>query len=104
MLSKRDVENVFKRTENGADWQYWRDSGTMNCWLTSDGEWLIQASHEANRVAICDLSDRGFDAAAGEYSDDRHAVKLVAVASKDPQKAYDYLHDKQVTKVSASVE
>lgn len=97
MLTKKDVENILSRADADTEWQYWRNSGSIYCWLTRDREWLLQVSHERNMAAICDIQEDGYEVAGGEYTDDRAAVKFVALAAEAPQTAYDHLYEQDVT-------
>lgn len=101
MLSKRDVENILERVEEGEEWTFWRDSGTFNCWMSADG-WVLQISHTNNQVAITNLRDGGWDTCAGEYTDDRQAIHLVTLAAADVERAYNYLRGKDTTTFSAN--
>jgi hypothetical protein len=55
MLSQKDVENVLNRVDDDEEWEYWRDSGRLNCWFLDDGDWLLQVSHTENTLAIIRL-------------------------------------------------
>jgi hypothetical protein len=99
MLSKLDVENVFDRIddEDSETWEYWRDSGNINCWRSSDLDWVLQVAHTCNWVAVSDVSsdgsNDGFEMTGVQYEDDRQAIALIMMAAKSPEEAYRYIRD-----------
>ena len=106
MLSKLDVENILDRVddEDSEIWEYWRDSGNINCWKSSDLDWVLQVAHTCNWVAVSDVSaddpGDGFETTGVQYEDDRQAIALIVLAAKSPEGAYRYIR-KETPSVTA---
>lgn len=99
MLIRRDVANLLDRVRDNADgdspkWAYWRDSGEFNCWRTTDHEYVLQVSHERNRLALVDTAagpTDGFEVVATPFDGDRIGAAIVYLVLAAPGKGYDRL-------------
>ena len=98
MLSQRDVENVFSRADGDVEWEYWRDSGHLNCWFLAGGDWLLQVSHTENTIAINDQrDDDGYEMVSAGYNDERLGAAFVALAGTNPEEAFEHLCDQSAS-------
>lgn len=99
-LNRNEVERIIEhvtnqtdRSDDLADWHYWRDSGNVNCWL-ADG-WLLQVGHSYPIIALQNR-DEG-KAATGEPGNEETAVTFIGAAIVNPSAALDHLRGQEQT-------
>ena len=99
-LNRHEVERIIEYVTNQndrdgdlPDWDYWRDSGTVNCWL-ADG-WLLQVGHSYPIIAL-ENRDEG-KAATGEPANEETAVTFIGAAIVNPSAALAHLRGQEQT-------
>lgn len=106
MLTKTDIERTITEVEEtakeiGADcpnWHYWKDSGEYNVWVTADRTYLLQVSHEQNRMAVTRTSAATSSETLGnatlgwDHDDEVTRLNILAYLAK-PEMMYDYLSE-----------
>ena len=93
-INRTEVDTLIEQVNNEADtdtdlpeWDYWRDSGNYNCWL-SDG-WLLQVCHTYPYISLQNLENG--KGAVGSHGNKQTGKTFIVFAIADPSAALDHL-------------
>lgn len=92
-IKRKEVNSIIEQANNQLsdedipEWEYWRDSGNVNCWIADD--WLLQVGHSTSSISIENLENgEGAAAAPGNHET---ATTFISLAVVNPSMALRYL-------------